>query len=50
MKSFLDFRSQALQSLTLLPNKQRKKMSKEETERWIKEEYERHNSTKEDLC
>jgi hypothetical protein len=39
---FATFRSNALQGLTLDKKKKGKKMSKDETEKWIKDEYKRH--------
>ena len=42
---FLTFRNNALQALTLFPEKERKrnkKHNKTEIETWIKSEYERH--------
>jgi len=45
--SFLQFRSNALQSLSLLKGKQKVSMSKDEIEDWIKVEYNRlYNKTK----
>ena len=40
--NYLEFRSGALQGLTLVPQKQRKIQTKDELERWIRSEYERH--------
>lgn len=47
---FLTFRSHALQSLSLLSDKQRREtnmntMSKDDIEAWVKKEYDRHYSS-----
>jgi len=51
--NFLTFRNNALQSLTLISEKQKRRqyrMNKTEIEAWIKSEYERHYETEAVTC
>lgn len=47
MISYEQFRSNALQGLTLLPYNKQPLMSKDDLERWVQREYNRHYGRKE---
>ena len=44
-QNYLDFRSKALQSLSLLKPKDQPKWNRDDQEKWIASEYKRHNKS-----